>query len=297
MKDLGPWPFLGRHEEVLLFNSGLFKENLRSGWKPGRFFLTNRKLLFFQPPRIPFQTPLENITNLTIEKRAVILRNKKVIVITYRDAEPRKALSVWMAVNNIENWRRRIYERSLLTLSQETIDRIAQELDVDSQELLIYLWQRRHAGIEELARSIEAPCHMDVLLKIKEQINPAAERITGGSVLSFEKSRFDPETGEKVLFHWWILGQKEKKDKKEALLDIFDEGDYLNIIMELPGIEKIENILLQLEPEKMTISTFSTNRKYFKEIDLPAQVNTQDFSKNFKNNVLGVKLKKAKVEI
>ena len=295
MKDLGPLPFLDRDEEVLLFSSGLFKENLRSGWKPGRFFLTTRRLLFFQPPRVSFQTLLENITNLTIEKRAVILRSKNVIIVTYRKPEREKLLQAWIAVSNIENWRRRIYERSLLMLNEETIDKIAKELDSNSQEILIYLWQKGHARIEKLAESIEAPNHMDVLLKIKERINPTAERIIGSSILSFEKSKFDPETGKKILFNWWCLGQKEKKEEKEILLDLFDEGDYLNIIMELPGVRKIEDILFKLEHKKMIISTFSTNRKYYKEIDLPAEVDIKDFSKSFNNNVLEIKLKKTKV--
>jgi len=295
MKSVGSLPFLDKGEEVILFNSGLFKENLRSGWKPGRFYLTNRRLLFFQPPRISFQTLLENITNLTIEKRAVILRSKDVILVTCGEIGREKVLQTWIAVNNVEKWRRRIYERSLLTLDEEIINKIAEELDSDSQEILIYLWQKRHARIEELAELIDAPNHMDVLLKIKELINPAAERIIGSSILSFEKSKIEPETGEKILFNWWILGQKENKEEEEILLDIFDEEEYLNIIMELPGVTRIEDILFKLELEKMTISTSSMTRKYCREIDLPVEVNTKDFSKSFNNNVLEVKLKKAKV--
>jgi len=296
MKDLGPLPFLDKSEEVILFSSGLFKENLRSGWKPGRFFLTTRRLLFFQPPRVSFQTLLENITNLCIEKRAVILRSKNVILVSYREVGREKALQAWIAVNNIENWRRRIYDRSLLMLNEETIDKIARELDFNSQEILIYLWQKRHAGIEELAELIEAPNHMDVLLRIKEHINPTAERIIGSSILSFEKSKIEPETGKKILFNWWCLGRREKKEEKEILLDLFDEEDYLNVIMELPGV-KMEDIFFELEPEKMTVSASSMNRKYYKEIDLPAEVDTKDFSRSFNNNVLKINLKKAKVRM
>ena len=298
MKEIGPLPFLDKGENILLFSSGLLKENLRSGWKPGRFYLTNKRLLFFQPPRVSFQTLLENIINLTMEKRAVILRSKNVILVSYREPGREKVLQALIAVNNIENWRRRIYERSLLIVNEETIDKIAKELDSDSQEILIYLWQRDHARIEELAELIEAPNHMDVLLKIKERINPTAERIIGSWILAFEESKFDPETGKKILFSWWILGQKEKKEEeKEILLDIFDEGDYLNIIMELPGVKKIEDILFELEPEKMSISTSSANRKYYKEIDLPVEVDSKDFSKSFNNNVLEISLKKAKAAI
>jgi len=298
MKNIGPLPFLDKGEEVVLSSSGLFKKNLRSGWKPGRFYLTNRRLLFFQPPRISFQTLLENITNLTTERRALILRSKNVILVTYREVGRKKVLQdlqAWIAVNDIGNWAKRIYERSLLMFNEETIDKIAKELDPDSQEILIYLWQKQHAGIEELTELIDAPNHMDVLLRIKERINPTAERIMGSSILSFERSKIEPETGEKILFNWWILGQKEKKEEEEILLDIFDEEKYLNIIMELPGVKKMGDILLELEPEKVTISTSSANRKYYEEIDLPAEVDTEDFSKSFNNSVLEINLKKIKV--
>jgi len=295
MKDLGPLPFLDKGEEVILFSPGLLKKNLRSGWKPGRFYLTNRRLLFFQPPGISFQAPFENIIKLIIEKRALILRSKDVILVTYGEVEGEKVLQAWIAVNNIEEWRRRIYERSLLIINEEMIDKIAKELDPDSQEILIYMWQKEYARIEELAELIDAYNHMDVLLRIKERINPTAERTIGSSILSFEKSKFDPKTGKKILFNWWILGQKEKKEEEEILLDIFDDEEYLNIIMELPGVARIEDILFELEPERMTVSTSSVNRKYRKEIDLPAQVNTRDFNKSFNNNVLEIKLKKAKI--
>ena len=295
MKNVCPLPFLDKGEEVILFNSGLLKQNLRSGWKPGRFYLTNRRLLFFQPPRISFQTLLENITNLTIEKRAVILRSKDVILVTCGEVGGEKVLEAWIAVNDIEKWRKRIYERSLLTLNEDTINKVAEELDSDSQEILIYLWQKGYARIEKLAELIDAYNHMDVLLRIKERINPIAERIIGSSILSFEKSKIDNETGKKILFNWWILGQKEKKEEEEILLDIFDEEEYLNIIMELPGVTRIEDILFKLELEKMTISTSSMTKKYCKEINLPVEVNTKDFSKNFNNNVLEVRLKKAKI--
>ena len=35
--------------------------------------------------------------------------------------------------------------------------------------------------------------------------------------------------------------------------------------------------------------------KYYKDIDLPTEVNIKNFSKNFNNSVLEIKLKKAKL--
>ena len=299
MKEIAHPLFLDKDEEVLLAEQGLLKDTLRSGWKPGRFYFTNQRLLFFQPPNIKLQTHLADIVDVALEKKAVIIRTTNVLFLTYRkhhqntdgDIGRAEILKAWIAVKDVENWRRKIYERSLLRISEETIDKVAKELDAKSRDILIYLWQNRHARIEQLAELIDVPTHMDVLLRIKQYINPTAEGVIGNSILSFEKSKFDPATGQKILFSWWIVGQRERKEEKKVLLDIFDEGEYLNVIMELPGV-KAEDILSKLEAQKIIISTSSINKKYHQEIDLPAEVDTKDFSKTFNNNVLEIKLKK-----
>ena len=300
MKRIGQEPFIDKDEEVLLSNQGLLKENLRSGWKPGRFYLTTRRLLLSQPARVTFQALLNDIVSLSLEKRAVILRSKNVLFISYRkphqNTDPEVILKAWIAVKDVETWKRKIHERSLLIINEEAIDKVADELDSNGRDILIYLWQKRHATIDELASIYDAPNHMDILLKIKEHINPTAERILGNSILSFEKSKFDPETGRKVLFSWWVVGQRKKEEGKKVILDIFDEGDYLNVIMELPGV-KSEDIFLELEDKKITISASSINKKYHEEIDLPAEADTRDFRKTFNNNVLEIKLKKAQLEV
>jgi len=87
----------------------------------------------------------------------------------------------------------------LLRIDQECIERISRELDEESKMILWYLWENRHARIDELADLTLASTHMDVLFKIREIINPAAERLTGGPILSFERSKTDYETGKRSL--------------------------------------------------------------------------------------------------
>ena len=50
---------------------------------------------------------------------------------------------------------------------------------------------------------------MHVLLRIRDTINPVAERIIGNPLLLFERSKIDPDTGEQVLFRWWMVSPKE----------------------------------------------------------------------------------------
>lgn len=173
-------------------------------------------------------------------------------------------------------------------VDEERVRKIAQDLDPDSGKLLWYLWRKRHARIDELAQAIKAPTHMDVLIKIKEIINPQAEKVMGSPVLSFERARIDYETGEKVLFSWWLMGGEGPR-KREFLLDLFDEGNYLNIVMELLGAKE-KDIALKVERNKLLISVSSMG--YQEEIHLPVEVTPENFSKRYNNGILQVKLNK-----
>ena len=76
MKDVCPLPFLHKAEEAILCSPGLFKGNLRSDWKSDRLYLTNRRLLFFQAPRIFLQALLENIIDL-IKRLYIEIKNEE----------------------------------------------------------------------------------------------------------------------------------------------------------------------------------------------------------------------------
>ena len=309
MNKVPPLIFLDKGEQTLLASPGLFKERLRSGWKPGHFYLTNRRLVFFSPPRIRFRAQLNDIVALSVEKRAVILRTKEVILLAYRNtihnrisqllhpsdesAQNNTLSKAWIAVGDIETWRKRLFERSLLKIDEDGIRRLLEELDSDSQEILSYLWRKKHANIDELASLCPALNHMDILSKIRGAINPSAERLLGCSLLTFEWSKKDDETGKIITYSWWVTGKIQPKDEFEKrTVDIFDEEGYLSMVMELPGVKE-EDILFKLENQKITISASSINKKYHEEIDLPAEVDAENFSKAFNNNVLEIKLKKA----
>jgi len=131
----------------------------------------------------------------------------------------------------------------------------------------------------------------DIILKIKEIINPTAEKIFGYPILSFESSKVDRETGQKILFSWWLTGQpdQEHQEREETLLDIFDEDAELIVYLELLGIKE-DKLRLSVANNKLIIDA---DKDYHKEISLPAVVNKNSFTKRYKNNILEVRLKKA----
>lgn len=290
-------PELKANEEVILTHPGFYKDNLRSGWKPGHLYLTNLRLFLWQPARIIFQTALENIKGVSIQQRGFILRSKDALCLTYQQSKAEGFSKAWIMVKNVETWKNRIFERSLLEINQEGIDKIAKELNLESQNILLFVWQNRHATIGELAHTYNAPNHMDVLHRIRNIINPTSQRLIGFPVLVFERSKIDESTGKKVMFSWWIIGGDKlsafgaKVDRKESLLDIFDEGDHLNIIMELKGA-KSEDILLGVDEDKLIVSCKTSESNYYEEIPLPPKVDSQGIVKRYHNNILEVRLQK-----
>lgn len=180
---------------------------------------------------------------------------------------------------------------SSLQIKQEAIERIVGKLDPDSKAIVYYLWQNRFSTIDELASLCNASNHMDILLKIRDVINPLAKKTIGSPLLVFEKSKVDPETGRKISFSWWLIGRERGKERRETLLDLFDEGDHIRITMELLGLSE-EYIRLRVNQGKLIISTDSSEKEHQEEIPLPSSVNSTKISKRYKNGILEVKLQK-----
>ena len=276
-------------DQVILKEKGGYLTPGQSRWCMGTLLLTPKKLTFFTSKSgFIWETALGNIKDLAIEKRIYGVSQSDTIAVIYESSgELSKA---WIISLNLEVWRKELYKRLLLKVDRETLDKIVSKLDTDSKEILMCLYEHRHARIDTLAKLIEAPTHMDILLKIREIINPTAEKLIGYPILSFESSKVDRETGEKVLFSWWLAGQpdQEHQERKEPLLDIFDEDAELIVYLELLGIKE-DKLQLRVENNKLIIEA---DKDYHREISLPVVVTTNSFTKRYKNNILEVRLNK-----
>lgn len=79
---------------------------------------------------------------------------------------------------------------------------------------------------------------------------------------------------------------------REPLVDIFENEKEITVIAELPGVEE-RDIKTEVQEQTLKISAESRDRKYSKEVELPAAV-TGELESTCKNGVLEVKLKKVK---
>ena len=77
---------------------------------------------------------------------------------------------------------------------------------------------------------------------------------------------------------------------QERPVDIFDEKDYLKIIAEIPGVDE-NDINLNLQGDKLTISTDIPKRRYHQELKLPCAPKGK-IEKIYRNGILEVKIQK-----
>ena len=103
-----------------------------------------------------------------------------------------------------------------------------------------------------------------------------------------EFGNLTPETGTEKP-------QTEIEEKREPLADVLDADGEVRVIVELPGVEK-KDIKLSGTDAKLTISVDTTERKYYKEVELPAKVDTKKATSKYKNGVLDITIPKTKEE-
>jgi len=92
-----------------------------------------------------------------------------------------------------------------------------------------------------------------------------------------------------------ISGKRKVRETREPLVEVNEDQDQIIVIAEMPGVSK-EDIELNATNRSLTISTEKIvfGRSYFKEIDLPAVINSDYAKARYTNGILEVKLKKLK---
>ena len=165
-----------------------------------------------------------------------------------------------------------------------SLSNFVEVLDETSKEIVWYLLRNRHAGIRELADLINAKADQDVLTRVRDVINPASEEVFGRPMLRFEKSRIDHVTGEKILFSWWLEGIP--LPSPDGLVDVFNEGDSLLVVMEMPGFEE-KDVKIEVKGGILVVSAGNCCKKTPLFYAIDGRIDS-----TYKNGVLEIRLKK-----
>jgi HSP20 family protein len=82
------------------------------------------------------------------------------------------------------------------------------------------------------------------------------------------------------------------EEMREPLVDVFDEKEAIRVIAELPGVEAAD-IKVELEGDILTLTAEGKERKYNKEILLPAKGKRESLKTSYRNGILEVTVAKA----
>ena len=80
---------------------------------------------------------------------------------------------------------------------------------------------------------------------------------------------------------------KAIQDKREPLVDVLSSDKDVRVIAEMPGVKK-EDIDVTVNERSMIISVAGGDREYYKELDLPGQVNPKGAKSTYNNGILEV---------
>jgi len=86
-------------------------------------------------------------------------------------------------------------------------------------------------------------------------------------------------------------GSVEVAEVREPIVDVFDEGDYLMVIAELPGVDE-SDIHLEIKGDILSLKAEGKDRKYSKEVLLPSEVEAESMETQYKSGIMEIKLTK-----
>ena len=91
-----------------------------------------------------------------------------------------------------------------------------------------------------------------------------------------------------------IIGKSQISAEREPLSDITTTDKEVKVVLEMPGVNKKEDIKINAYDEKVEVKTAedSSARKYRKIIDLPKSADIQTARSTYNNEILEVTFKK-----
>jgi HSP20 family protein len=80
-------------------------------------------------------------------------------------------------------------------------------------------------------------------------------------------------------------------ERREPLVDLIEDGETVKVVAELPSVEK-RDIRLKATDNSLTISVDNPERKYYKELEFPVEVDEKTAKSTYTNGVLEIVFKK-----
>lgn len=89
-----------------------------------------------------------------------------------------------------------------------------------------------------------------------------------------------------------VKGKPKITEEREPLVDVIERDNEIRVVAEVPGVNKEDIKVRIVNGDKLIIQASGQDRKYYKEIELPAKVDEKSAKASYKNGVLEVIMKK-----
>jgi len=86
-----------------------------------------------------------------------------------------------------------------------------------------------------------------------------------------------------------VKPQLNVKEDREPLIDTIVNAETVKVVAELPGVEK-PDISLECDGHRLTLKVDNDKRRYYKELELPVEVDPDTSKASYKNGVLELML-------
>lgn len=150
-------------------------------------------------------------------------------------------------------------------------------------------------GLGELVKGLEKSEAFQERLKaadaeVERQLEkaPPLKRVEGT-----RRSIIPPKTTLKVSRTTLREEATAQPPRREVTTDIFDEGDCLKVIAEMPGADEKE-IKAEVKDNLLILTAQATGQEYYKEIELPCSVKGE-LNLTYKNGILQITLEKERI--
>lgn len=81
------------------------------------------------------------------------------------------------------------------------------------------------------------------------------------------------------------------QEEREPLVEVYEEGNEVIVVAEVPGVSK-EDINLTAGEDELEISAEAPGRKYRKRVKLPSEIDPDSVKASYKNGVLEVRMRR-----
>ena len=88
-----------------------------------------------------------------------------------------------------------------------------------------------------------------------------------------------------------LYGRPLIEEEREPLSDVFEDANSVTVVVEMPGVNK-EDIHVRVKNDLIIVTAQTGDRRYYKEIQLPAKVVPASAKAHYKNGVLELKFDK-----